>query len=210
MPGKLRNLQALPTSPYILTALILFIDNPEHASPKPALVAAIPADAVSKAYEGTLARLRNSTALFAGEKYLFYSHYPNWNDGWDINMYRKRIQSGESLPSRITAAVADISEEEPESIIWMGPDSVAVEPAQREDFLAATTKTDLVIGQSDDGEILMLGFGRNAFTFEIPETFIADDLAAHAEVAGLRVVRVNLPAPPSTVEELVQLGINLD
>ncbi len=190
-----------------MTSLLLFVDNPEHASLNPELQDALTAEAFPGVYEALSDRLRNLTSLFAGEKYLYYSHYPNWNDGWDINSFRKRIQIGENLCERIQRAIEDASDEAPEGIIWISLNGSSLEPAHLEAIEATLSSTDLLVGESVDGEILVLGLGQGGIELALPEDFEAGAISEAARNAGLSVQHIVLPAPPKSLQDLSRLGI---
>lgn len=193
-----------------MTALIIFIDNPEHASLEPALEAALPAEDRVKVYSALSDRLRNLTALFAGEKYLYYSHYPNWNDAWDINLYRKRIQIGDAVSERIRQALSDTAEEEPETMLWLSGEASSMAPEMLETAAGLLNDHDLVIGEDPGGSVLLLGFGQKAFTiFEsgIPGPVMSDALSGTADAAGITYARIAVPAAPKTLDDLAGLQI---
>lgn len=207
---EIQELAAPSIKDSIVTALILFIDNPEHASLEPALAAAVPPDSTPRIYDALLTRLRNLTALFAGEKYLYYSHYPNWNDAWDINVYRKRLQSGDSLSGRIRHAIDDTRDDEPGAILWMSPAAAALDASHLQQAIDRLADCDLVIGADPAGRILLLAFGGRAFEIGIPENLNANIMAETAAGAGLSAIRLELPAAPQSPEDLRRLQIALD
>jgi hypothetical protein len=207
---KIRNLQPAIIQRSVLTSLILFIDNPEYAALEPALGAVIPADATVPVYEALLLRLQNLAALFAGEKYLYYSHYPNWNDAWDINLYRKRIQIGESTGDRVRYAVDATAEETPASIVWIGLGAAALEQEHLSAAVSALQTADVVIGASAAGNLILLGLAPKAYNLDLPADLQPDDLATAAHAAGLEVLRMPLPGGPQNPDELRRLGIAID
>lgn len=203
------NLQPAPIQRFALTSLLLFIDNPEHASLELALDAAIPAGAAASIYDALLGRLQNLAGLFAGEKYLYYSHYPNWNDGWDINLYRKRLQIGETVSARLRQALDDAAEDGPEAICWINLLATALESSHLAAAEAALHTADLVIGASPDGQVPLLGFGAKAYSLALPAGLTAGALQAAAVAAGLRVLLMPLPASPRSLDDLAGLGITV-
>jgi hypothetical protein len=207
---EIRNLQPFPFNGHTLTALILFIENTEHASLEPALAAAVSEAATPRILEGISARLRDLAALFVGEKYLYYSHYPNWNDAWDINLYRKRIQIGDSPGERIQTAIADSAEDAPEAILWLDGRSAGIGADDLQKATALINMYDLVIGTDPTGKIALLGFGPEAFGLALPEELNPDVMAEAAAAAGLSTARTELPAPPQSVEDLLRLQITVE
>jgi len=210
MPEKIRNLQPFQINGYTLTALILFIENPEHASLEPALEAVITDEMRPRIIDALSARLRNLVSLIAGEKYLYYSHYLNWNDAWDINLFRKRIQIGDSVAERVRTAIEDSAEDAPESMLWMNSRAAAIDTETLRHAIGLINMSDLVIGAGPSGEVSLLGLGAEAFGLPLPGEFNADVIEQAAAAAGLSATRVELPALPQSVDDLQRLQITVE
>lgn len=205
---KMRNLRAINRG-FVVKSLILFIDNPEHAVPDDALNPDLVQQAGPEIYTAILDRLKNLTASFTGEKYLHYSHFPNWNDGWDINVYRKRLQTGNDEAGRLQAALEDLSEDHPESVLWMNVSAAAMEADQLQRAETALAETEVLIGETPSGRIILLGLRAAALNMELPAALTADAITERAAAGGLQTARIVLPEPPRSRDDFARLGINL-
>jgi rSAM/selenodomain-associated transferase 1 len=126
-----------------LTALIIFIKNPEKGKVKTRLAKDIGDDGALRIYEQLLAHTRSITQDFPAEKFLFYADYPNWNDAWNIGTYHKRIQQGDDLGARMAAAFEAVFEEGHNHAIIIGSDCYEL--------------TAEIIGPAHDGGYYLLG-----------------------------------------------------
>ena len=138
-------------------ALIIFIKNPEKGKVKTSLAAELGDDAALHIYNQLLEHTRSVTEFFSGEKYLFYSDYPNWNDAWDINTYRKRIQQGDNLGQRMEAAFTSVFDEGHDRAIIIGSDCYELSLQVINTAITDLDTHDVVIGPSHNGGYYLLG-----------------------------------------------------
>jgi rSAM/selenodomain-associated transferase 1 len=138
-------------------ALIIFIKNPEKGKVMPRLAEDVGDDAALTVYNQLLHHTRVVTQFFSGDKYLFYSDYPNWNDAWDIATYRKRIQQGDDLSQRIQAAVNSVLEEGHDRAIIIGSNCYDLSLQVLNAAVAALDTHEVVIGPAHNGGYYLLG-----------------------------------------------------
>lgn len=144
-----------------LSALIIFIQHPERGAVRPELAGILGEDAALQIHQHLLARTRNVTAHFDGEKFLFYTGYPNWNDAWDIGIYRKRVSQGADDAEQLQNALEVVYEEGHDSALVIGADTYDLTPEILHKAADALAERDVIVGPAHDGGCYLLGLKKS-------------------------------------------------
>jgi len=138
-------------------ALIIFTRNPELGQCKTRLAKTVGDEAALKIYTYLL----KHTALVSGpvrvDKYVFYSENINKNDLWSSAVFRKKLQYGTDLGSRMENAFSELFSLGYEKVMIIGSDLLDLKQHHIEHAFEALNQHDVVIGPSKDGGYYLLG-----------------------------------------------------
>ena len=138
-------------------ALIIFTRNPELGQCKTRLAKAIGDEAALKIYKYLLQHTSSVSQQVKADKYVFYSDTIKKNDLWDESIFRKKLQSGSDLGSRMHNAFSELFGLGYENIIIIGSDLLDLNQNIIEEAFQKLNQHDVVIGPSKDGGYYLLG-----------------------------------------------------
>ena len=138
-------------------ALIIFTRNPELGQCKTRLAKSIGDEAALKIYKYLLQHTASVSQYVKADKYVFYSESINSDDLWDDTFFRKKLQSGTDLGSRMHNAFSELFGLGYENIIIIGSDLLDLNQNIIEDAFQKLNHHDIVIGPSKDGGYYLLG-----------------------------------------------------
>jgi len=138
-------------------ALIIFIRNPELGQCKTRLAKTIGDEAALNIYSYLLQHTAQVSEAVKADKYVFYSETINKNDLWNTDVFRKKIQNGTDLGSRMENAFSKLFGLGYEKVMIIGSDLLDLNQQHIEIAFEAFNHHDVVIGPSKDGGYYLLG-----------------------------------------------------
>lgn len=138
-------------------ALIIFTRNPELGKCKTRLAKTIGDEAALKIYTFLLKHTATITEFVKADKYVFYSEHIKTNDLWNIDVFRKKLQSGTDLGSRMENAFSELFNLGYEKIMIIGSDLLDLNQQIIDHAFDQLIHHDVVIGPSKDGGYYLLG-----------------------------------------------------
>jgi len=138
-------------------ALLIFTRNPELGKCKTRLAAIIGDEKTLNIYTFLLKHTVSITQNLTVDKFVFYSEKIWKEDLWDLNIFRKKLQTGADLGKRMENAFRELFEMGYEKIIIIGSDMYDISQTDLEDAFSALDTHDFVIGPAQDGGYYLLG-----------------------------------------------------
>jgi hypothetical protein len=138
-------------------ALIIFTRNPELGKCKTRLAVTIGDENALAIYKTLLKHTADITQHLNVDKYVYYSEQIWKDDVWDQEIFRKKIQEGTNLGSRMENAFKDLFSVGYEKIIIIGSDMYDLNQTDLENAFQSLEKNDFVIGPAEDGGYYLLG-----------------------------------------------------
>ncbi|MFC4723330.1 TIGR04282 family arsenosugar biosynthesis glycosyltransferase [Geojedonia litorea] len=137
-------------------ALIVFTRNPELGKCKTRLAKTIGNKAALEIYIHLLKHTCTITKPVTAVKFVFYSETISPDDLWDSSIFRKKLQSGEDLGSRMQNAFSELFELGYEHVMIIGSDLLELSVSHIENAFKHLHNHDLVIGPAKDGGYYLL------------------------------------------------------
>lgn len=165
------------------SALIIFVKNPVLGKVKTRLAKSIGDDKALEVYNLLLKHTEEITHSLPVDKFVFYSEKIEKYDIWDQKEYRKHLQKGEDLGSKMKTAFEEVFLMGYRKIIIIGSDLLQLKKSDILDALEALNTSDYVIGPATDGGYYLLGMkklkpelflGKNWSTKDVFVKTIAD------------------------------------
>jgi rSAM/selenodomain-associated transferase 1 len=151
-------------------ALLIFTRNPELGKCKTRLAAAVGDDSALEIYKLLLQHTVDITKDLKADKFVFYSETIWKNDLWNLEIFRKKHQTGAELGARMENAFSDIFAMGYEKAVIIGSDMYDMDQADLEEAFSALETHDVVIGPAKDGGYYLLGMKKlNGFVFRNKE-----------------------------------------
>jgi len=138
-------------------ALIIFTRNPELGQCKTRLAKTIGNEAALKIYTYLLKHTAQVSETVKADKYVFYSESINKNDLWNTDVFRKKLQYGTDLGTRMENAFTELFGLGYEKVMIIGSDLLDLNQQHIESAFEAMDHHDMVIGPSKDGGYYLLG-----------------------------------------------------
>ena len=139
------------------SALIIFVRNPVLGKVKTRLAATLGNKRALEIYKLLLAHTNEISKNLSAGKYIFYEDFINDNDIWQNDIYKKQLQTGDSLGERMKNAFAKLFQKEYEKIIIIGSDCYELSTDILNEAFHSLIKADVVIGPAKDGGYYLLG-----------------------------------------------------
>ena len=144
----------LPTSK---KAIIIFVRNPELGKCKTRLAKTIGNEAALEIYNDLLKHTAHVVSQTNADRYVFYSEYINKNDIWDTMLFRKKLQAGDNLGTRMANAFTELFSLGYEKVLIVGSDVPNIKTEHLNLALESLNDHDTVIGPAHDGGYYLLG-----------------------------------------------------
>lgn len=144
----------LPTSKM---AIIIFTRNPELGKCKTRLAATIGDESALEIYKLLLQHTVDITEDLKADKFVFYSETIWKNDIWNLEIFRKKLQTGKELGARMENAFSDIFEMGYEKAVIIGSDMFDMNQSDLDEAFSTLENHDFVIGPAEDGGYYLLG-----------------------------------------------------
>lgn len=141
-------------------ALIIFTRNPELGQCKTRLAKTIGDEAALKIYTYLLKHTAMVSEPVKADKYVFYSESIKKNDIWNDAFFRKKLQHGTDLGSKMEQAFSELFGLGYENIMIIGSDLLDLNQHHIETAFGELNLHDVVIGPSKDGGYYLLGMKR--------------------------------------------------
>lgn len=141
-------------------ALIIFTRNPESGQVKTRLAKTIGDEATLKIYTYLLKHTAMVSEPVKADKYVFYSEDIKKNDFWNDAFFRKKLQNGTDLGSRMENAFSELFGLGYEKVMIIGSDLLDLNQHHIETAFKKLNQHDVVIGPSKDGGYYLLGMKR--------------------------------------------------
>ncbi len=104
------------------SALIIFARNPVLGKVKSRLAATLGEEKALLIYKALLTHTHNISIKLSADKFIFYEDYINDDDLWENHIYKKFLQQGDDLGSRMKNAFSYLFEKKYEKIVIIGSD----------------------------------------------------------------------------------------
>ena len=140
-------------------ALIIFIKNPIIGEVKTRLGKTIGNVKAHQIYLELLKHTRDITVSLNIDKFVYYSKYIDEQDIWDLNIYKKNVQSGSNLGERMKNAIkeqlVDYS-----SVVLIGSDIYELNSNIIIESFELLKSSDVCLGPSEDGGYYLIGMNK--------------------------------------------------
>ena len=138
-------------------AIIIFVRNPELGKCKTRLAKTIGDEAALEIYNDLLKHTADITCKINADKYVYYSENISKNDLWDNLLFRKKLQTGDTLGKKMTNAFTELFSLGYEKILIVGSDLPNINTAHINLAFESLNDHDYVIGPAKDGGYYLLG-----------------------------------------------------
>jgi len=138
-------------------ALIIFTRNPELGKVKTRLAATIGDTSALEIYKLLINHIVEVSEKVIADKYVFYSESIETNDAWNDSVFRKKIQQGNDLGSKMKNAFDQLFKMDYQKVVIVGSDIYELTSQDIEDAFLALETDDVVIGPAEDGGYYLLG-----------------------------------------------------
>lgn len=145
-------------------ALIIFIKNPERGKVKTRLAATLGDDKALEIYHQLLEHTRLICEQVEADRLLFYSNFIDQEDAWQNKYFKKFVQAGSNLGTRMQAAFEEaFGRYGYRKVVIIGSDCADLTTDTITAAFQHLERHDMVIGPSNDGGYYLLGM-RQLFT----------------------------------------------
>ena len=138
--------------------LIIFVKNPIAGQVKTRIARTVGHERAVAVYQHLLRHTQQVTALFPGQRVVYYGDFINPDDGW--NGYEKQLQTGHDLGERMLNAFREQFAAGAEKVVIIGSDCLSITPHHLTRAFALLDTADVVIGPATDGGYYLLGMNR--------------------------------------------------
>lgn len=147
--------------------LIIFVKNEEAGKVKTRLAKAVGDEQALEIYRALLRFTYTQVVPLGAKKEVWYSQFIENNDIWAQGEFNKRVQEGEGLGNRMSAAFQKTLEEEGfDKAVIIGSDCGELTTDILKEAFSSLEDHDIVIGPASDGGYYLLGMRKF-----IPELF---------------------------------------
>lgn len=141
-------------------ALIIFTRNPELGQCKTRLAKTVGDEAALNIYKYLLKHTAMVSEHVTADKYVFYTETIISNDLWNSDIFRKKLQYGTDLGSRMENAFSELFSLGYEKVMIIGSDLLDLNLNHIDNAFEKLNRHDVVIGPSKDGGYYLLGMKR--------------------------------------------------
>ena len=161
--------------------LIIFTRNPELGQCKTRLAKTIGDESALKIYRYLLQHTAKVSESIRADKFVFYSEHIKKNDLWYDDVFKKKLQYGDDLGSRMENAFSELFSLGYKNVIIIGSDLLELKSEDITHAFDVLKHHDIIIGPSKDGGYYLLGMKRiheNIFKNKVwgTETVLKDTL----------------------------------
>ena len=138
-------------------ALIIFTRNLELGNCKTRLAKTIGDESALKIYRYLLQHTAKVSVPIRADKFVFYSEHIKKNDLWNDDVFKKKLQYGDDLGSRMENAFSELFGLGYKNIVIIGSDLLELNSEDISHAFDSLKHHDIVIGPSKDGGYYLLG-----------------------------------------------------
>jgi len=143
-----------------LRGVIVFVKNPELGKVKTRLAATLGDEKALEIYNKLIGYTRDVLIeVVDAKKYVFYSSFIDNEDGWQNDIFDKKLQVKGGLGEKITEAIQSIFET-CDQVVIIGSDCPQLTPEHIEMAFDKLHNHSITIGPSHDGGYYLLGMDR--------------------------------------------------
>jgi len=143
----------------ISKALIIFIKNPEKGKVKTRLAKTEGEDFALRTYLALQQKTKEVALKTNAEAFLFYSNEINTTDDWDNLRFKKLLQQGQTLGSKMKTAFEEVLKISDKAVI-IGSDCYDISEEIIETAFSKLEEYDVVFGPANDGGYYLLGMSK--------------------------------------------------
>jgi uncharacterized protein len=147
-------------------ALIIFVRHPELGKVKTRLAKSVGEEKALSVYTYLLKITHDIAINIHADKYVFYTDEIITNDCWEMDLFIKRRQEGETLGEKMKNAFLSLFKYGYTKLVIIGSDCPELTASQVIDAFQKLDSNGVVIGPATDGGYYLLGL-----TQMIPELF---------------------------------------
>lgn len=138
-------------------ALIIFTRNPELGKCKTRLAATIGDEAALEIYKFLIKHTVNISIGVKADKFVYYSERRRENDSWNDEIFRKKVQRGDDLGSKMEIAFNEVFTLGYERAIIIGSDMYDMTSKDINEAFEKLASKNFVLGPAEDGGYYLLG-----------------------------------------------------
>ncbi|HEY5689280.1 MAG TPA: TIGR04282 family arsenosugar biosynthesis glycosyltransferase [Yeosuana sp.] len=138
-------------------ALIIFTRNPELGKCKTRLAKTIGDEAALEVYKYLLKHTAEISKNIKADKFVFYSDGVTKDDLWNTSIFRKKLQYGPDLGTRMENAFTELFQLNYKKVVIIGSDLLDLKTKHVDDAFQLLETNELVIGPAKDGGYYLLG-----------------------------------------------------
>lgn len=143
-----------------MRGVIVFVKNPELGKVKTRLAATVGDQKALEIYHKLIGYTRDVlTQVEDTKKYVFYSSFIDDKDGWQNNVFEKRLQVAGGLGEKITEALKSVFED-CDQVVIIGSDCPQLTSEHIETAFDKLQNCNITIGPSHDGGYYLLGMDK--------------------------------------------------
>ncbi len=187
-------------------ALLIFAKNMVSGHVKTRIAATMGNEAALAVYQSLLSHTIKVTNYLPFDKTVFYSSSIEANDLWNNEIYKKQIQSGSDLGSRMQNAFEHSFEEGNAAVAIIGTDCFEITSAIIMDAFAWLQTHDVVIGPATDGGYYLIAMKQmHRYLFQDIEWSTSEVLKNTLAICDKLNLSFHLLPPLSDVDTEVDL-----
>ncbi|MEL7833089.1 TIGR04282 family arsenosugar biosynthesis glycosyltransferase [Fodinibius sp. Rm-B-1B1-1] len=147
----------MPKNKKHLSALIIFVKNPEKGKVKTRLAKTVGDEKALDVYHELLRITKSVADSISVNKQVWYSQFVEENDLWSKGTYEKYPQEGENLGQRMQHAFREAFESEQQKVVIIGSDCASLRNEIVQEAFNKLDTHEVVIGPAQDGGYYLLG-----------------------------------------------------
>jgi rSAM/selenodomain-associated transferase 1 len=141
-------------------ALLVFVKNPIEGKVKTRLAQSVGAQRALEIYIKLLHHTATVCAEVDATRIIYYSHFIDYNDLWNVEHFKKRLQhQSADLGKRLEYALLEAMKHH-EKVIVIGSDCPGIDTHMIQNAFNQLDHYDMVIGPATDGGFYLLGLNR--------------------------------------------------
>jgi uncharacterized protein len=137
--------------------IIIFVKNLQPGKVKTRLAADVGDEKALAIYRQLISITKEAALPVDADKEVWYSEYMEENDVFDADQFRKKVQSGENLGSRMANSIRNGFEDGYREVVIIGSDCPELGADTLEKAFKELGAHDAVVGPSRDGGYYLLG-----------------------------------------------------
>lgn len=193
--------------------LMIFIKNPIEGDVKTRLAASVGSANALQVYKKLLRHTQDVAEQLDCDRQLWYSTMIDRRDSWDDEHFDKKLQQGDDLGERMSAAFREAFDDGYEKVVIIGSDCPDLAPHHIKKAFEELASNDAVIGPSKDGGYYLLALTNfhpelfSGVAWSTPEVY--EKTKEFFGQLGLSFSTLEMLNDIDTLEDLKQSGLSL-